>query len=114
MSDRPGEDFNQSPPYEDVDLFGSDQPLRDALAPNGAALAGFGRHWGSADMMEQGRLANENPPRLNTHDANGRSTLRPPPSRQARPRRFAKPSRRAGWRSCTRPMGRGRHACRHD
>jgi putative acyl-CoA dehydrogenase len=76
MSDRPGEDFNQSPPYEDVDLFGSDQPLRDALAPNdaaheGAALGGFGRHWGSADMMEQGRLANENPPGLKTHDANG-------------------------------------------
>src|SRR5947207_2545145 len=24
--------FNQSPPYEDVDLYGRDQPLRDALA----------------------------------------------------------------------------------
>jgi putative acyl-CoA dehydrogenase len=71
-----GEDFNQSPPYEDVDLFGSDPPLQGALAPNGAAhegaaLAGFGRHWGSAAMMEQGRLANENPPQLKTHDANG-------------------------------------------
>ena len=76
MSDRPGEVFNQSPPYEDVDLFGSDRPLQDALAANGAArdnavLAGFGRQWGSADMMEQGRLANENPPRLKTHDAKG-------------------------------------------
>jgi putative acyl-CoA dehydrogenase len=60
---------NQSPPYQDVDLFGSDAPLREAVAANGAgndtaALAEFGRHWGSAAMFERAKLANENPPRL--------------------------------------------------
>ena len=29
--------FNQSPPYEDVDLFATDRSLRDAVAANGAA-----------------------------------------------------------------------------
>ena len=67
---------NQSPPYEDVDLFSSDRPLQDAVAANGVAappamLAAFGRHWGSAAMFEQARLANDNPPRLKTHDAKG-------------------------------------------
>jgi putative acyl-CoA dehydrogenase len=62
--------FNQSPPYEDVDLFGSDAPLQEAVAANGAggeaqALAQFGWRWGSAGMFEQARLANENPPKLN-------------------------------------------------
>ena len=28
--------FNQSPPFEDVDLFMCDRPLRDAVAANGA------------------------------------------------------------------------------
>ena len=35
------------------------------------ALAAFGRRWGSAAMFEQARLANENPPRLRTFDAQG-------------------------------------------
>jgi putative acyl-CoA dehydrogenase len=52
---------NQSPPYEDVNLFESDRPLRDAVTGNAAgadreALAAFGRRWGSADMFERGRL----------------------------------------------------------
>ena len=68
--------FNQSPPYENVDLYGSDWPLQDAVAANGsagehAALAAFGRRWGSAEMFEQARLANENPPRLRTFDPRG-------------------------------------------
>src|SRR5262245_38934043 len=66
--------FNQSPPYEDVDLFATDRPLQDAVRANGGrhtGLSEFGRHWGSADMMAQGRLANENPPRLKTFDAKG-------------------------------------------
>ena len=68
--------FNQSPPYVDVDLFSSDRPLQDAASANGAggeadALAIFGRHWGSADMFEQARLANENDPELRTFDAKG-------------------------------------------
>ena len=68
---------NQSPPYEDVDLFASDQPLRDAVAANGAAsqaaaLSSFGRRFGSAAMFEQGRLANTQPPKLETSEAGGR------------------------------------------
>jgi putative acyl-CoA dehydrogenase len=68
--------FNQSPPYEDVDLYGSDRPLQEAVAVNGAggeaaALAAFGCHWGSAAMFEQARLANENPPKLRAFDARG-------------------------------------------
>jgi putative acyl-CoA dehydrogenase len=70
------EAFNQSPPYRDVDLFGSDRALQDAVAANGAAgeavaLSAFGRHWGSAAMFEQARLANENPPVLRAFDASG-------------------------------------------
>jgi putative acyl-CoA dehydrogenase len=67
---------NQSPPYEDVNLFESDRPLRDAVTGNAAgadreALAAFGRRWGSADMFERGRLANAHPPRLEALDARG-------------------------------------------
>ena len=63
--------FNQSPPFEDVDLFALDQPLKEAVAANGGAseqqeLSEFGRHWGSAAMAERGRLANENTPKLRT------------------------------------------------
>jgi putative acyl-CoA dehydrogenase len=70
------EGFNQSPPYGDVDLYASDQPLKEAVAANGAEdeallLAAFGRRWGAADMIEQARLANENPPKLHAYDAKG-------------------------------------------
>jgi putative acyl-CoA dehydrogenase len=68
--------LNQSPPYEDIDLFASDRPLQEAVAANGAAgeaeaLSVFGRRWGSAAMFEQARLANENPPKLKSFDAKG-------------------------------------------
>ena len=68
--------FNQPPPYCDVDLFESDAPLREAVAANGAggeaaALSVFGCRWGSAGMLECGRLANENPPKLRAFDATG-------------------------------------------
>jgi putative acyl-CoA dehydrogenase len=68
--------FNQSPPFEDVDLFRLDRPLKDAVAANGGAsaeqnLSEFGRHWGSAAMAARGRLANENTPKLRTFDARG-------------------------------------------
>ena len=68
--------FNQSPPFEDVDLFALDRPLAEAIAANGgtaatAELASFGRLWGSAEMAARGRLANENPPKLRTFDARG-------------------------------------------
>jgi putative acyl-CoA dehydrogenase len=68
--------FNQSPPWQDVDLFQVDRPLVEAVAANGGAaagqeLSGFGRHWGSAAMAEHGRIANENTPKLRTFDARG-------------------------------------------
>ena len=68
--------FNQSPPYADVDLFATDRALCEAVAANGAdaeahALSDFGRRWGSAEMFERGRLANENPPRLRPFDDKG-------------------------------------------
>ncbi|MGJ4918207.1 acyl-CoA dehydrogenase family protein [Bradyrhizobium oligotrophicum] len=68
--------FNQSPPFEDVDLFTADRPLADAVKANGGAgaeqeLTAFGKRWGSAAMAEQGRLANENTPKLRSFDAKG-------------------------------------------
>ena len=68
--------FNQAPPLGNIDLFGSDRPLAEAVAANGAgqeadALSSFGRHWGTAEMFEQARLAEENPPKLQTFDARG-------------------------------------------
>ena len=68
--------FNQSPPFEDVDLFTLDRPLVEAVAANGGAAAAkelseFGRHWGSAEMAARGRVANENTPKLRTFDSRG-------------------------------------------
>jgi putative acyl-CoA dehydrogenase len=68
--------LNQSPPFEDVDLFAVDRPLADAVAAYGGAsaqaeLSEFGGHWGSAAMAERGRIANENTPKLRTFDSRG-------------------------------------------
>jgi putative acyl-CoA dehydrogenase len=68
--------FNQSPPFEDVDLFAVDRPLVEAVKANGGAVAErelseFGKHWGSAAMADRGRMANENTPKLRTFDAKG-------------------------------------------
>ncbi|WP_420348900.1 isovaleryl-CoA dehydrogenase [Pelagibius sp.] len=68
--------INQSPPFEDVNLFLSDAPLRDAAAREGAGtaredLAAFGAMTGSARGFEIGRLANENLPRLLRFDQKG-------------------------------------------
>lgn len=70
------EGFNQSPDYGDVNLYAADQPLREAVAANGAEeeaalLSAFGRRWGAADMIEQARLANAHPPLLQAFDAKG-------------------------------------------
>src|SRR6185503_18162621 len=48
---------NQTPPYVDVDLYGTDQALQEAVKANGAAgeaasLSAFGRHWGTVAMFE--------------------------------------------------------------
>lgn len=68
--------FNQSPPFEDVNLLAVDQPLVDAVKANGGAaaeaeLSEFGKHWGSAAMADRGRAANENTPKLRSFDAKG-------------------------------------------
>jgi putative acyl-CoA dehydrogenase len=68
--------FNQSPPYEDIDLYSSDLPLQEAVRANGAggeaaALTAFGRQWGTAAMFAAARRANENTPKLYTFDPKG-------------------------------------------
>ena len=68
--------FNQSPPFEDINLYAVDRPLVEAVAANGGAsaqseLSELGKHWGSAAMAERGRIANENTPKLRTFDSRG-------------------------------------------
>src|SRR6202011_5241893 len=68
--------LNQSPPFEDVDLFALDRTLADAVAANGGAsaqseLSEFGKHWGAAAMAARGRVANENTPKLRSFDSRG-------------------------------------------
>jgi putative acyl-CoA dehydrogenase len=72
--------FNQSPPYENVDLFLSDAPLVEAvkandsvgdLAADMAALSAFGKAWGTAERLALARQANENTPKLKTFDPKG-------------------------------------------
>jgi putative acyl-CoA dehydrogenase len=76
--ERPLEDagFNQSPIYEGVDLYLSDAPLRRAMAVAGvdeaaAKLSECGRSWGSAQALDEGRIANEKPPALRQVDPKG-------------------------------------------
>jgi putative acyl-CoA dehydrogenase len=68
--------LNQSPPFEDIDLFAADRPLVEAVAANGGGssskeLSEFGQHWGSAAMAARGRIANENTPKLRLFDSRG-------------------------------------------
>jgi putative acyl-CoA dehydrogenase len=72
-----GEVLNQSPPFADLNLFTTDAALQEAVSREGAAfsiarLTELGAACGSAEAFERGRLANEFPPRLKTHDAKGR------------------------------------------
>ncbi|TLS41124.1 DNA alkylation response protein [Streptomyces montanus] len=71
---------NQAPPLAGYDVFSADRVLAEAvdrhLDPEllGEArdeLAGLGRSAGSAQVQDWGRLANENPPKLRTHDRYG-------------------------------------------
>ncbi|MFF8599863.1 acyl-CoA dehydrogenase family protein [Streptomyces sp. NPDC015232] len=71
---------NQAPPLVEYDLFATDRALAEAVArhlPPEAAeearaeLSAFGVSAGSAQAQEWGRLANEHPPRLRTHDRYG-------------------------------------------
>jgi putative acyl-CoA dehydrogenase len=66
--------FNQSPAFGDVDLFSADRPLSDAAARSELdlkALSACGKDYGSAETLDLGRVANENPPRLRTMDGKG-------------------------------------------
>jgi putative acyl-CoA dehydrogenase len=67
---------NQSPAFEDVNLFASDTPLAEAVIREGAgwaadSLARLGAIAGSGRVMELGRLANENAPKLRRFDQKG-------------------------------------------
>jgi putative acyl-CoA dehydrogenase len=67
--------FNQSPPLTGYDVAG-DSALLDGLRREGAdwaepGLHELGRRAGSGQAQEWGRLANENPPVLRTHDRFG-------------------------------------------
>ena len=69
--------FNQPVELTDCNLFDSDAALKEAVKREGAAWAAdsltvFGARAGSAEVLEQGALANKNPPELDTHDRYGR------------------------------------------
>jgi putative acyl-CoA dehydrogenase len=69
--------LNQSVPFEDVDLFGSDRALQEALEREGGGWAvdrvrEAGVVAGSAEAAEHGRRAERHEPRLVTHDRFGR------------------------------------------
>ncbi|MFD3626034.1 acyl-CoA dehydrogenase family protein [Streptomyces sp. NPDC058698] len=71
---------NQAPALVQYDVFGADRALVEAVERHLAAdvldeglteLSGLGRTVGSAQVQEWGAQANENPPRLRTHDRYG-------------------------------------------
>ncbi|WSB87368.1 acyl-CoA dehydrogenase family protein [Streptomyces cellulosae] len=71
---------NQAPPLVQYDVFGSDRALVEAverhLVPEAredglAELSALGRACGSAQVQKWGAQADENPPRLRTHDRYG-------------------------------------------
>ena len=73
---RTHEVLNQAPPLLDYDPLASDLALLEALRREGAAWAeadvgAFARVTGSAETIAWGFAANENPPRLRTHDRTG-------------------------------------------
>jgi putative acyl-CoA dehydrogenase len=68
--------FNQAPPLADYNAFHLDQPLREAVSREGAAwaereLGTYGALTGSAETIALGYQANENKPKLRTHDRYG-------------------------------------------
>lgn len=70
--------FNQPPPSGDASLWSCDTALRQAVRAYAktpllgeTALETFGQRWGSVEMAELGRLANQHPPELKTYDAHG-------------------------------------------
>ena len=68
--------FNQSTPLEGYNVFESDAVMTEAVRREGAEwatehLSEVGRFAGSARAQRWGREANENPPKLRTHDRFG-------------------------------------------
>jgi putative acyl-CoA dehydrogenase len=69
--------INQPVELSDFNLYDSDAALKEAAPREGAGwatdgLKAFGARAGSAEYLEQGPLANRNPPELDTHDRYGR------------------------------------------
>src|SRR3954453_17776877 len=67
---------NQPPPLEGYTVFESNRPLVEALRREGAEafedrVRELGARAGTAESLERGRLANEYPPVLRTHDRYG-------------------------------------------
>jgi putative acyl-CoA dehydrogenase len=67
---------NQAPPFEDVDLYALDVPLRAGVVREGGGWAeerlhAFGSRLGSAEVMDLGRQANRQPPELRSYDRYG-------------------------------------------
>jgi putative acyl-CoA dehydrogenase len=67
--------LNQAPPLQGRNLFTDNAPLVEALEREGGGWAHAravqaGAFWGG-EPQEWGRLANENPPKLRTHDRHG-------------------------------------------
>jgi putative acyl-CoA dehydrogenase len=65
--------FNQPPPLEGLDLFTSNVPLVEAVEREGAGwvrerASALGCYVGGEPQQVWGRQANENPPKLRTHD----------------------------------------------
>jgi putative acyl-CoA dehydrogenase len=69
---------NQPPPLDGLDLYAADAALTDAVRVHGdsgideSPLYALGRLAGRAETLDWGRLANDNPPVLRTHDRYGR------------------------------------------
>lgn len=69
--------LNQSPLFENINLFATDRPLQKAVEREGAgnasdALNRFGGELGRAELFELGRQANEHLPKLKRFDQKGR------------------------------------------
>ena len=67
---------NQPPPLADYNVFETDRVLVEAVKREGAEwatgrIAAVGEFAGSAEAQELGRVANENGPKLKTHDRYG-------------------------------------------
>ncbi|GHO47937.1 isovaleryl-CoA dehydrogenase [Ktedonospora formicarum] len=67
---------NQPPPLSEYNLFNLDTALRDGIEREGASWArasldALGKRLGSAEVIQWGFEANENPPTLHTHDRFG-------------------------------------------